>query len=46
MPIHRTSIEATVPMTTKNELTNGDVKSIRSIRYNLFIFFRNHKRQI
>lgn len=27
MPIHRTSIEASVPMTTTNELSNGNVKA-------------------
>jgi hypothetical protein len=27
MPIHRTSIEASVPMTTTNELSNGNVKT-------------------
>jgi hypothetical protein len=26
MPIHRTSIESSVPMTTTNELPNGNVK--------------------
>jgi hypothetical protein len=31
MPIHRTSIESAVPMTTTNELLNGNVIKVISI---------------
>ncbi len=47
MPIHRTSIESTVPMTTTNELSNGNVIDIfiKNI-YLVVFFFRKCKRQI
>jgi len=51
MPIPRTSIEASVLMTTTNELSNGNVKTKNNIfniyiKYNSIILFRKHKRQI
>lgn len=45
MPIHRMSVEDTLPMTTTNELTNGNVNWISSYAFSSINFSVSQKTQ-